>query len=528
MKPGYLAIAVSLFLILGGLLLNQDLPLDNDEPFYYLLGKSLYLGQGYRDIYYPGNPPHVTYPFFYPLLLCLAMSISQNILFLKSINILFGAGAILLSAILFQDKRNTVLKLFIPLVAINLWMLSFSVTLAAEIPYLFFSLLSLLLLERYGRTSCGLGLLLLALLASFFIKSLGFLLVCSGALFLVMNREHGKARRMLILWLPLPLIWSIRNLALSGEAVSITYLKQFAASIPDGNLLKYLFHALPYNIGQYFQTLPRLFLAGYFLGENGFEGASYFIPLYSSVHKGLHLLDFKKPDLLLNILFWGVLIKGMVAQFKTRRLLVLYPLLYLLLLLFWAPRATLDCKYRYLLPLLPFLLYYFLYGLSLRGKGTFLTHAAALFILVYNLFPAVESAKINLPYFLHYRDMSDEERGSYHPFWYADYFMACAWVRDHTLYKSVIMHHSPPACFIYSQRKTVFFHEMPWEPGRIEVSRIGETLQNRGVDYLISRGATEERDERIVSSLSQDWSFKTVLKTGQEQYPLTIYGVRKR
>ncbi|MCK5535146.1 hypothetical protein KAI68_08515 [bacterium] len=55
-----------LYLILAGLLLNPDLPLEGDSPIFFNLAQSISSGQGYKDIYFPGNPVHVQYPYCYP------------------------------------------------------------------------------------------------------------------------------------------------------------------------------------------------------------------------------------------------------------------------------------------------------------------------------------------------------------------------------------------------------------------------------------------------------------------------------
>lgn len=76
----------------------------NDDVTYLTLGKSLATGQGYRDLYLPGAPPHVSYPPLYPLALAgvwwLFPDYPANLLAFKALNIVFALGTLALMGVL--------------------------------------------------------------------------------------------------------------------------------------------------------------------------------------------------------------------------------------------------------------------------------------------------------------------------------------------------------------------------------------------------------------------------------------------
>ena len=54
---------------------SPDLSTNGDDAHYYLLGKSLMCGNGYRDLYDPANPVQTQFPPVFPALLGLRSTI---------------------------------------------------------------------------------------------------------------------------------------------------------------------------------------------------------------------------------------------------------------------------------------------------------------------------------------------------------------------------------------------------------------------------------------------------------------------
>ncbi len=69
-----------------------------DDVVYLTVAKAIATGQGYRDIYLPGAPPHVSYPPVYPLALSVVWwfwpAFPANLLAFKALNIGFALAAI--------------------------------------------------------------------------------------------------------------------------------------------------------------------------------------------------------------------------------------------------------------------------------------------------------------------------------------------------------------------------------------------------------------------------------------------------
>ena len=130
---------------------DEKLDLGGDNAGYYILGKALNSGQGYTNIHLPGATPANHFPPGYPVILSVFMTISESFVFLKWMNGLLFLGSLLMLQRLFvrMTGNATLSWIALALSLLNVHLLRSATILMSEIPYLFFSALTLTCLVRW-------------------------------------------------------------------------------------------------------------------------------------------------------------------------------------------------------------------------------------------------------------------------------------------------------------------------------------------------------------------------------------------
>lgn len=515
-NKGFIVIVI-LYTILSGLLLNADLPIVDEEPFYFLLSKSIVSGQGYRDIFYPGNPFNTEYPPFYPSLMALVLMVfPNNMVCLKIISILFGIASLVIIYSFFCAKYDNIEKTNLPLnsngakpkifklqtttinkfllllfVCTNPLFLSYSVRIVAEMGYLLFSLISIFFLEKYsGKDNSNKSYLLIGIISlifAFYTKMMGLSLVLAILLYFFIKKKYKE------FWLIGGISffcfspWIIRNILVSGLPMDyltsiISGYKTSSSSMP-----KLIF----WNIINYGYSIKDIFLPGCFLDKLTWELPSLFSLLNRENYFSLPF-----PALfsifLISIIFFGFYLKTR----KRLSLVTIYVLCYLAVLLLCPYNFFLSDGKRYLYQILPFLTYYFVSGLSGIEKIRFL-HCNikkiiigffVLIVIIPNLMCDIHLIKGNINYLLNYRNLSKEEKADYYAPWFNVYFLAASWVKERLPLSACIMHYSPYTFYLYSGHKTI------WFPLREQIVKENlEHIKEKEVDYIII-GTKEKRD----------------------------------
>jgi len=230
--------------------------------------------------------------------------------------------------------------LIVSLFAFNPRLLGFLDNIASDIPFLFLSMLAILLADIYTQTMQAKRRLMLAaqtsiaIFAAFFVRTQGLLLL--GAVLLWQGRhflQGRETRRQTMLEafvtvVGFGVLWGVSTLIFPGGQTSyLSLYSDFSMNAFFGNMTSYskLF-------GDFFSGLPgSIFVYGVF--------AIFFFT-------------------------------GLVARWKEDLLFVLYIGLYLLVLWSWPEWQG----YRFILPMLPFFVYFAFQGLrvvlgALRGNG---------------------------------------------------------------------------------------------------------------------------------------------------------------
>ncbi len=555
-----------------GLLLNPDPPLTNDGPYYLVLAQSVVSHQGYRDIFHPTEMLDVEYPPLYPLLLAFLLIIfPKTIIGLKLLSILFGVGVLMIVYYFFANQYEDLpeLKFFsvkcktkiynfpfityslllLLLTFTNLWFLAFSTTIAPEIIYLFFSLITLIFLEKWidkkNYFNRYLVFTVLSVAMSFYIKALGISLILTGVIYFIIKKYYKKGFLFLIITSSVVLPWIIRNRIINKISLSQDYIGQFLI----GNNLNFLDMAetIFYNIVHYIYGLFTLLLPGYFLGKSTFQGEESFSFLYSLIGKKEYFdpQSLNAFTIVISLLLSFIVGIGFINQLKKKKLPEIYVLSYLFILLLFPKRFYISSSNRYLLPLLPFILCYFLKGIflfevwRLKIKPSFFRSLNANFgwilcfiLLVGNLVPAGCMIKGNITYLNNYKFLSTQERKDYHSRWLLDYFTPADWIKENTPQNSVVMHCFPPAFYLQSNRKSVFFLLSPAGPWLIKINLekmkvIADRINSENVNYLVVGHQAEREIINYLRQYSKIFMFEKLAIFKTEMKTVEIYKVIK-
>jgi 4-amino-4-deoxy-L-arabinose transferase-like glycosyltransferase len=178
--------------------LEMPYTITDDGGAYILLAQALITGEGYRNIWWAGSPPHTSYPPVHPLLL--APIISLYGMELGALRLwVAGLGILALYAVyrLFRrvvDDRSAFALLVLTGTSYGIWFYAQSPL--SEIPYALFSFLGLFFLEEYKRAPSPSGgwlwLAALAIGTAALTRTIGLALLIGGV---HISRSRGATKR---------------------------------------------------------------------------------------------------------------------------------------------------------------------------------------------------------------------------------------------------------------------------------------------------------------------------------------------
>ncbi len=390
--PVILLFAFCAFLLVQ--LINGDISgvRGGDGASYVLLAKSIATGHGFADINIPGAPPHTQYPPLLPFIFSPFFYLfGYNFTWMQVVVIGFAFATVWMIKAYFEEEAGRTGALMIALLtATNFFFLFFSRELMTEIPYAFFALLALYLLRKYergGYAERGLLAVCAAFSAAYMMRMIGVTLYGGASVALLYRAWRGsgvqrksEARRFVLfsVFAVLPFaLWTIRG-ALYSRGVS-TYESIFMRadyySKDAGGLGAYaLFARFVKNSVYYYEGVSRTLFS-----SAGLKGAT----------EGLVL------EGLLFVIFI-VFLAGFIHELRSKKgAREFYVLFYFGLLTVWPVYGSGDAR-RYIVPMLPFIYFYFLTGVktlsSLKDAAARLAPltsvpviVAALFLLTVNL-----------------------------------------------------------------------------------------------------------------------------------------------
>ncbi len=408
----FLLLAAVIFYCFG---VNDILPLQEDSAIYIIFAKSLAKGLGYvytsglQDV--KGN----YYPFFYPSLLSpWVYFYPHNYFVLKVITVFFAIVLILLllqAAPYFFDKRLSLAVII--LVALSPQTALYASQILSEIPYTLFSLLAVYALCRYreGKSSLNEYFLLFVLSAgtAYYTRMIGVSLFIAAVVFFGLKRDMKRAALFIIVFMMLFAPWIIRNMLLGHSA----YTAEFVSATPGiiGFFDRWIYNLLATVSVEF----PDLF----------------FYPFFAMV-------DPVSPEFIFKAgIGCGIavcLIAGFWRHLKKQGILPtdIYVLVYFFIMyLSWTHHGA-----RYLVPIMPFLLYYFLRGIQGIMRGEKLTAGVVIFLLIVNLSGNIKE--------------SFRHRDSFFTPAEKAFISSADWIKKHVSPSSIVMSRRPNWLYIYT------------------------------------------------------------------------------
>lgn len=473
----------SLALVLSLLLINRFLSDLDDNARYMILAQSLATGHGFTLISEPEKPWDKLYPYGYPALLAVQMllfgseqDLAAVVRLLKLSNSILFAGSVALAYRLALASASRPIAVSSTLLtAISPLVLRYSADVMSEIPFLFFSLLAIITVEKAvkGRGSSRMDVAAAATLAlAFYMRTVGAVLVIT-AMICVFKRQpegfSGAARQAV-------------RIGLFTALFLVPWFHQQAVATPGGdywtqfttNVSHPSVDASGSDYGSWDKLLKR--------SEENLRGY-----VFQQIPRALlpHLSGRADQEWLVLERVLGLVVLALVALgWATRAragpgVAEIYVLVSLLALSLW---WQVD---RFLVPLIPLLALFLASGLHRvavtcgRLKGASESLLMALLIL-----PFVISA-LSLDYFSARANLQRLDAGSPSEYLadtmpdFASYFLAAEWLRTNSPPEAVVMSMKPRLMFVYSGRRTVD------SPRRGDIEEVLLTVKTRKVDYVV-------------------------------------------
>ena len=445
-KPYFLPALGLAGMLMGMLLFDANLSLTGDNAQFIDLGRSLADGHGLASTIGGEPNPHTKYPFGFPLLLALVhIAFPGNLVALKGLVILFYAASIPLVYLFVRRFASAPMAFGVSaLCLISPPLLDYSHQVMSEVPFLPFSLLALLLLQRAqeSKAPSTLALALCAIMAAYYVRSAGTVLIGAGIVFFLLHKRWRDAGLLAAGSFLLALPWHLRNAAHGGnpyvdQLLSINPYRPELGSLTFAALVERIVANLELY-GLYF--IPDIFFPGYAFGN-------HFIGLVAS----------------------GLVLYALAAGLARRRLPEVYLTCFLGLCILW-PEVWSDT--RFLVPAVPLLFLALLAGSAglLRKVARWLGRK----------FPQPGMALLFLVPFganiLGTKDLAG--RIGELPANYGNYFAAAEWIRDNTDPQAKVVCRKPFLMNALSHRKAAGYL---WKgPDEVLVD-----FEKKGVDIVV-------------------------------------------
>lgn len=497
---------VLLHLLLCIALFEPKIHTGGDSATYVLLAESiLEAGDGYALALEPGPPePHTKYPPGYPLFLApLVFLFGRNFVVLKLLSLVFTALSVLVFCAYAGKRREPVPWFLLALAfAVSPGVIDYSRWMLSEAPFLFFTLGALWML-REDREDTGIGrhfwLGLAASIMSFYVRSIGALLLVAGSLSYLFRREWRKFLVHGAVGAGLTLPWLVRTRLVTGTASS--YLEEFrlqnvyspeAGYLDVGGLVGRFFE----NAGLYAtRELPRA-LAG---SDSTWAGSALVV--------------------MVGVVLCALVLFALVRVFRRRpdAAALYFVLTGVAIMLF---QSSVN-DVRYLVPLIPLFLSYGADAATvLAGRA----RRAATRTLVPCCFAAVlalvalgaHAARIpgNLDMVARYA--AGDRYAGYHPAW-RSFFEASSWVEENTPDDAVVTVRKPRLFNALTGRRVKLY------PYSTDTDSVFQVV--RGTDYVLIDAIFPTTQRYLVPALQEHIDVLDVVH--QTEAPVTlVLGVR--
>ncbi|MBS4015149.1 MAG: hypothetical protein KGZ86_01750 [Candidatus Latescibacteria bacterium] len=489
-------IILVIFIMINVFNFDPKLFLGGDNAHYLILAKSLLSGQGYNDIFAPDSPPHTQYPPGFPILLIPGLVLfGDNFVFTKLIILLFSLAAFCLFYIFYKqhliDKQWVFALLLFALCPL---IIMYSHYILSEIPYLFFSILGLYLLEKsqvLNRKNIALFVLMICVLIfTYYIRTAGISLILATLIYLIIKKRYKEFLIVLVFSAAFIYLWQTRSAKYGGGG----YFEQFlsrnpydleAGKISSGELVSRFFKNLKIYTTEVF---PKIVLPTW--------------------HKLTALRIF-------GFLSSGLILVGLISKLKKIKVTEIYLILFLGITFAWPEVWTGD---RFILPVVPFLFYYLILGVRLISKKSLVISGIVIgFFLIFSIVEFVKTTPASM------RDFQDYLRGDkmagYSLDW-QNYFKTLEWIKNNTLRDEIVISRKAQFTYLLANRKSYTY------PFSNDENKFFETLRKYQPQYILFdrfywTGTTTKYLAPIINKYQN--KFQVIYKTSPpEMYVLQI------
>jgi len=328
---------------------DEKLDLGGDNANYFILGKALAEGHGYKSISMYNAPPHNHFPPGYPAIIAFVMKFfSDEITTIKTANgIMFFFTLIILFFVFRKLTQNIHLSFVLCIITLlNSIMLKHSTIMMSEIPYMLFTSLNILLFINLDFTIHPLKNryfypFLLTLSFVYYIRSLGIALLGGILLYLLIKKNWKYLIATISGFALLALPWFIRGKIIGG-----------------GSYMSQLFMKNPYR-----PEMGNMEMFDWFtrFGKNLMRYITREIP--SGTFPFIHVdydADITVMQWIIGIIILLIAAYGLYKLPKQRILILWYLLGTFGIVLLWP-----DVWFgpRYIIPVIPFILLLTVYGI---------------------------------------------------------------------------------------------------------------------------------------------------------------------
>jgi len=473
----------------------QFTELGGDSAQYIILAQNIAQGGGYEAVNYPQGGFFYHYPPGFPLLLSgLIYFRGENIYLMHFLVALLAYLSLVFVYRMFREY-TTGEKAFLAtafLATNSLFILYSTKHILSDVPYLFMSVLTLFFAVRYLRTEKALNsagfFTLIALLLSYFMRYIGIALFL-GLIFLFINNSGGKKKAAFIsagFIVPFAL-WQILGRVLNPESFS-AYSRQFYLIDPYRPYLGTIFTHPGHLILRFIEGANYFYKTiGTVLFPFSTQGASWF---YNTVSMAAVLI--------ILFGFWLKLRQDKTCVFNY------YFICYIFTIIIW-PYREVD---RFILPILPFVYFYFIIGLDeilsflFKDPARFIFCVTAASILTLNV--------LNLSSQNWMRKLPSSAR---------DFIAMHYWIKENTDKKEVLVSRKPTVSYFYTKHKSVIY---PFTP---DTEKIWQDFLKNNARYIIVDNFSKATYYYLLPVINK---YKDRLKLLHEEGGICLFEVLKR
>lgn len=474
------------------LLLNKNLSPFVDNARYLTAAKSLLQGSGYSRIHAPVVTPQTLYPPGYPLLLAGLMYLfSFNIILFKIFSVLaLVFGLFFLFLLLRRYVDFTAAAVITVVTGLSPLLVRYSAVELTEPLFLAVAILGLLLIEK-STDLPGLNKYfftgILVAISAYYIKSAGIIFLLVGLVYYIYKKDYKKAAVFTLIFILLMSPWFIRSLLIEAPENG-TYFKQIVWKNPyNTSLGKATFLDIAertlLNLLKYATFGLRKFSLGNLLAK----------PLSEQLFRVAALMF----SLITLIGFADRVRKGIKAA-------DIFAFGYLGMYLLW---PAMDIRYMH--ALMPFFIYYFLFGarfVGLRLASIFskpVLNQAVVAILLVPLVLLSLLADVSLV-------LANLKQGGLNS-QQTHFYQANNWLKDNSAQNSIILSARTEATFILSGRKAANYQAQ-------KASDLIKRLETSTYDYLLVDAFSYTFKSRKIVN--------TAIKQNKERFKL-IYATKQ-